>query len=208
MRVNFFRAVTPSLALGLFLVTQALGRPQSHLSGGHKLEPKVSAKGDVADSPGAAGRHVMAQGAKVSSSMMSASENLVNQILHNEQLAIGRNDRLLGQEGQINQRLFQLYHTTPTTPAMARIIQAQIEHQLALFDQVERHLSLNKVHIGDNQGYDAQVARALGIMAQAAPGHPGIAAYIVAAMRLQMVLSNRLQDIAMLPPATPYMPSP
>jgi hypothetical protein len=89
---------------------------------------------------------------------------------------------------------------------MARIIQAQIQHQLALFDQIERHLSLNKVHIGDNSGYDAQVARILGIMAQAAPGHPGMAAYIVNAMRQQMMLSNRLQDIAALPPATPYMP--
>jgi hypothetical protein len=137
---------------------------------------------------------------------MVASENVVNQTLINEQRAIGRNDRLLGQESQINQRLFQLYHTTPTTPAMARIIQAQIQHQLALFEQIERHLSLNKVHIGDNSGYDAQVARILGIMAQGAPGRPGVADYIIKAMRQQMILSDRLQDIAALPPATPYMP--
>jgi hypothetical protein len=208
MRVNCFRAVTPSLAVGLFLVTQALGRPQSYLSSGNKPEPKVRATGDRADSPGAAGRHVMAeaQGAGVSSSTITANQNLVNQILQNERRAIGRNDRLLGQESQINQRLFQLYHTTPTSPAMARIIQAQIERQRALFDQIERHLSLNKIHIGDNQGYDTQVARALGILDQAAPGRPGLAAFIGAAMRRQMKLSDYLKDIAGLPPATPYMP--
>jgi hypothetical protein len=186
MKVHCFRAVTPFLALGLFLVTQALGRPQSHLSGGDRPgpEPKVAAK------------------------MVSASENLVNQILHNEQLAIGRNDRLLGQESRINQRLFALYRTTPATPAMARIIQAQIERQLALFDQIERHLTLDKLHIGDNRGYDAQVARAMAIMGRAAAARPAIIADIMASMRLQMMLSDRLRDIAALPPATPYRPLP
>ena len=204
MRVNVFRAVTPSLALGLFLVTQALGRPQSHISGASRPEPKVAATGDHAQTPDTAGRRVKAQGAGVSSATITANQNLVNQILHNERLAIGRNDRLLGQESQIDQKLFALYHKTPTSSA----IQAQIERQLSLFHQIERHLSLNKIHIGDNSGYDAQVARALRILGQAVPGDPGLAAYIVNAMHRQMVLSNRLQDIAMLPPATPYKPSP
>jgi hypothetical protein len=174
----------------------------------NKSAPKIAAPRDRPHTPDAAGRHVMAQGASVSSSTIAANQSLVNQILHNERLAIGRNDRLLGRESQINQKLFALYHTTPTSPAMARIIRAQIEHQLALFDQIERHLSLNKIHIGENQGYDTLVARALATLGVAAPGRPSLAAYIIYAMRLQTILSDRLQDIADLPPATPYMPSP
>jgi hypothetical protein len=55
MKTNPSRALAPSLALGLPLVTQALGRPQALLSGVNKPEPKSAAKGDDPDGPDARG---------------------------------------------------------------------------------------------------------------------------------------------------------
>jgi hypothetical protein len=132
----------------------------------------------------------------------------MDQILHNEQLAIGRNERPLAQQQQINQNLFKLYHKMPTTAAMVSIINAQIEHQLALFDQIQRHLNLNKIHIGDNSGYNTQFARSSNIISAAARNNPAMSDYAVTAMRRQVILNTHLQVIVALPPATPYMPSP
>jgi hypothetical protein len=209
MKASSFRAVAPSLALGLLLVTQAVGRPQSHLADSRKPEPKTAVTGVSARTPDSAGVHALqGKGASVSPAAITANQNIVNQILHNEHLAIGRNERLLGQESQINQRLFNLYNTTPTSPAMARIIQAQIQHQLALFDQVQTHLNLNKIHIGNNSVYENQITRSMGILVRAVPGHPNMIEYIASTMRLQMILNTRLQEIVALPAATPFMPSP
>jgi hypothetical protein len=191
---NCFRFATPCLALGLLLVTQALGRAQGHVA-------------EMSTAPRSTGNHAE-QGGSASPSSVAENKNIVNHIINNEQLAIGRNERLLGQQAQINQNLYRLAHTTPSNPLMARIIEGQIDHQLAWFNQLARHFSLNQIHIGNYlPQYDAHVARSLGALALVAPGNPGLMAYIVDAMRLQMMLSNKLEVIQTLPPATPYIPS-
>lgn len=207
MSSKCFRVAAPSLALGLLLVTQALGRPQSQLLGLSNHERKFTAP-NVPHDIDSAGNHALGQGGAAPASTISTNKNIMNRILNNEQLAIGRNERLLGQQDQINQNLFRLDHTTPTNAAMARIIHCQIAHQLALFQQLSNHFSLNQVHIGNTLPlYDARFARSLAALGPFAPGRPALIAYMVDSLRLQMMLSSRLQVIQTLPPATPYMPS-
>jgi hypothetical protein len=188
-----FTAATPALALGLLLVTQALARPQFHTT--DRVQPKVH------DAPGV---HAATNGNTGSSGSVSTNVNIVNRIFQNERLALGRNYRLLGQQMQIDQRLMQLFATTPTTAA----IQAQITNQTTLFNQLSRLFSLNQIHIGNSlPGYDAQVASSLAALEAAAPNNAAVAAFIVQAMRNQMSYSAQLLRIQTLPPATPFMPS-
>jgi hypothetical protein len=193
------------LVLGLLLVTQALGRSQSPLALLHKTDSKPTAAEGRAARPDARTAHPIALSAGASSSSIAANQSIVNRIIHDEQLGLARNERLLAQQQQANERMFHLYHKTPMTQA----IQAEIVHQSTLFNQIQHHLNLNKIHIGDKlPPFDAQVARRLKILAESASGRPGLAAYILNALRVQMILSNRLNMIKDLPPATPFVPSP
>jgi hypothetical protein len=148
-------------------------------------------------------RHPEALGASAASSSIAANQSIVNRIIHDEQLGLARNERLLANQQQANERMFHLYQHTP----MSEVIRAEIVRQTTLFNQIQHHLNLNKVHIGNKLPlFDAQVARSLMILGESASGHPGLAAYIVNAMRLQMLLADRLNMIKDLPPATPFMP--
>jgi hypothetical protein len=209
MATTSFRAAAPSLALGLFLVSQALGRPQPPHSGLPHPKPTSGATLDPSQATNRGEIHALSQSGTASSSTISTNQNIVNAILKDEKLAIGRNDQLLDRQSWHNQSIYALSKKTPTSPAMARIIAAQMKQQTEMFYRIQHHLDLNKLHIGNRlPPYDAQVAKSLAALQVVAPGHPALVAYIVDAMRLQMKLSNRLKDIQSLPPATPFTPSP
>jgi hypothetical protein len=205
MKANSFRVVAPSLVLGLLLVTQALGRSQSPLALLHKTDSKPTATKGGALRPDALAKEPVALSASASSSTIATNQSIVNRIIHDEQLGLARNERLLAKQHQANERMRHLYQRTP----MSEAIRAEIVHQTTLFNQIQHHLDLNKVHIGDKlPRFDAQVARSLMILGESAPGHPGLGAYILKAMQLQIVLSDRLNVIKDLPAATPFMPNP
>jgi hypothetical protein len=207
MRSKSFGVVAPSLLLGLCLVTSAVGRPQGALSASRSRSPEHP---DQIAAQHPAPTDITSRGGSRSGSAgaVQLNQNIVNRIFRSETLSIGRNARLIDRHDQINRSLFQLSHTTPTSPAEARLIQSQIARQLAQFDQIGKHLLLNKTHIGNTLPlYDAQVARSLQALQMLAPNSPRVADYVIKAMRHQQAVSGSLQTIQTLPPATPNVPS-
>jgi len=166
------------LAVGLLLVSQALGRVQT----------------------ATASTAVKAQ-ASSSARTIATNTRLVKTLLNKENAFLVKGQRLLAQQNAINIRITALAGL-PSTPR----IRALIACGLAKFNKLQGMINRNNIQAQRFFAFaNPQIQRALTNLS-AFSSNPGVAAFIQASAARQRALEQQLQNLINTPPATPFQP--
>jgi len=187
---RFVSFAAPALAVGLLLVSQAVGRVQSSQPGRiHSTAQK--------------GHHhrgsLSAEAGGITEQQLQRQQNLINRLLNREQRFLVRDRQLLARQSQLNARLIRLYSSGAN--------QGRINQTLRAFANIQRQIDANRNKaLAAFSVFGATIKTSLQNLSQFANGDAALTQYIQSVAMQQTQMDQQLQVILNRPPATPFTP--